>query len=176
MKTTKYVAFLRGINVGGNHKLKMDELRNAFTSWGFTNVKTILATGNIIFEAQKTSAPELQAKIKDAFKMDVPIILWTIPEIQKLVKKDPFKGIPVTQQTRLYVTFLSEKSKSKMPIPYTSPEKNFKILQFSDEAIFSVLTLVPYLGTTDAMRIVEKEFGKQITTRNWNTLVKIAEL
>lgn len=52
----EYVAFLRGINVGGNNKIGMDELRQAFMSWGFAGVKTVLVSGNVIFETKKADA------------------------------------------------------------------------------------------------------------------------
>ena len=57
----EYVAFLRGINVGGNNKIGMEELRQAFMSVGFAGVKTVLASGNVIFETQKTKADLAQA-------------------------------------------------------------------------------------------------------------------
>jgi hypothetical protein len=68
---------------------------------------------------------------------------------------------------------LSEKPKSSIRIPYESPEKDFKILSVHDGAVLSVVTLTPKRGTTEAMSILEKEFGKSITTRNWNTIAKI---
>jgi len=54
-----YVAFLRGINVGGHRRIKMAELRQAFESSGFQKVKTLLATGNVVFESPKTDAQSL---------------------------------------------------------------------------------------------------------------------
>jgi uncharacterized protein (DUF1697 family) len=89
------------------------------------------------------------------------------------VKGSPFEDVTVTSQTRLYVTFLSEKPASNLEIPYESPEKDFRILSVSDSEVCSVLTLTPNRGTTKAMDILEKEFGKNITTRNWNTVQKI---
>jgi uncharacterized protein (DUF1697 family) len=76
-----YVAFLRGINVGGNNKIGMDELRQAFVSAGFANVKTVLATGNVIFESKKADAGLAQAieqDIKKSFGIDASVILRTV--------------------------------------------------------------------------------------------------
>lgn len=79
----------------------------------------------------------------------------------------------------MYVTFLPEKSKDYVKIPYLpaqageSPEKDFTILRVTDNEVCSVLTLSKERKTTDAMHILEKTFGKNITTRNWNTIIRI---
>jgi uncharacterized protein (DUF1697 family) len=173
----KYIAFLRGINVGGHKPIKMDALAGAFRSLGFQNVKTILASGNVLFEAPKASTGVLTQKIEEklekTFGHPVGVTLRTVPEIQKLVKSDPFKNINVTPQTRLYVTFRRDGTKGTLKIPYQSHEKDFEILHVTTGEVCSVLTLSPDRQTTQLMNILEKEFGKTVTTRNWNTLVRI---
>lgn len=174
----RYVAFLRGINVGGHNKLKMEDLRQAFMSWGFQSVKTLLASGNVIFDAQDIDADVIAATVTkgiyEAFGLDISVIVRTLDQIEGLVDQKPFNEITVTKQTRLYVTFLSDNSQSVLKVPYDSPEKDFKILIVFAGEVCSVLTLTPQGGTTEAMNILEKEFGKNITTRNWNTITKIA--
>ena len=174
-----YVAFLRGINVGGHRRIKMAELRQAFESSGFQKVKTLLATGNVVFESPKTDAQSLtqsiEEKLKATFGYEIDVILRTIEQIQELVDSNPFKAIEVTPDTRLYVTFLSDKPNSRLKIPYESPEKDYKILDVAGGAVYSVLTLAANTRSTDAMAILGKEFGKKITTRNWNTITKIVK-
>lgn len=172
----KYAALLRGINVGGNKPVKMDELKLTFESMGFKNVRTVLASGNVLFETKEQSTMILKKKVEENLKknfgIEIIVIIRSIEELQKLSDMDPFKGINVTKQTRLYVTFLPEKSKSKMKIPYESPDKNFRILRVTDKDICSVLTLTPESNTIDLMSILEKEFGRKVTTRNWNTIMR----
>jgi len=174
---TKFAAFLRGINVGGNKLIKMEDLKKCFASAGFKNVKTILASGNVLFESSNSDEDVLANKIADKLKSelghDVGIQIRSIDEIQKLADRDPFKKIKVTPETRLYVTFLPEKPKSKLKIPYASPEKDFRILEVTNREICSVVDLNLGRGTVEAMSILDKEFGKNITTRNWNTVGKI---
>ncbi|MGH7884614.1 MAG: DUF1697 domain-containing protein [Thermodesulfobacteriota bacterium] len=176
----KYVAFLRGINVGGRKKIKMAELQEAFESSGFQNIKTVLASGNVLFETPKTNTnvliKNIEENLKKTFGFEVGVIVRTLEDIQKLVDVNPFKNIKVTPQTILYVTFLSEKPNNRLNIPYESPNKDFKILSVSESEVLSVLILTSKFNTTDSMKILEKEFGKKITTRNWNTLKKITEL
>ena len=111
---TKYVALLRGINVGGHKPIKMEELKKTFELLGFQNVKTLLASGNVIFEISNASTDGLVKKIegglKKTFGHTVGILIRTIDEIKNLVDANPFKNTVVNSQTRLYVTFLSEKS------------------------------------------------------------------
>jgi uncharacterized protein (DUF1697 family) len=171
---------LRGINVGGNKKVPMSDLKNAFEELGFTDVKTLLNSGNVAFSSNekdtRLTAQKIEDKLELTFGFKIPVIVRTGEEIKSLVNFDPFKNIKVTPETRLYVTFLSEKSVSDLKIPYESSEKNFKILLVSDLAIFSVLTLSEKYNTTDAMKIIENEYGKKVTTRNWNTVKKLAAL
>jgi len=111
----KYVAFLRGINVGGHKAIKMEKLKKAFETLGLENVKTLLASGNVLFEAPSASASTLTKKIENkleaAFGHEIGVLIRKIEELQRLAEVDPFAGIKVTPQTRLYVTFLSEKPK-----------------------------------------------------------------
>ncbi len=173
---TRYVAFLRGINVGGHHKVPMAELRKVLEGVGFCDVKTLLASGNVMFEAEKQSANALSRKIEDTlekkFGFQIGTIVLTGSGLEKMVKSEPFKGIKVGPQTRLYSTFLSAKPKSNLKVPYASADRSFRILDVTSTAVFSVLDLSK-TQTTDAMQIVEKEFGKNVTTRNWNTVLKM---
>jgi uncharacterized protein (DUF1697 family) len=174
---TKFVALLRGINVGGNKIVKMDDLKKWFATLGFKNVKTILNSGNVIFESADDDEAALGKKIADKLKKElgheVGIQIRSIEEIQELADRNPFKKIKITPETRLYITFLVDKPKSKLKIPYTSPEKDFRILEVTHREICSVVDLNLGRGTVEAMGILEKEFGKNITTRNWNTIGRI---
>ncbi|MCB8942786.1 MAG: DUF1697 domain-containing protein [Ardenticatenaceae bacterium] len=175
----QFIALLRGINVGGHKKIKMADLRQMLTELGFTKVKTLLASGNVLFEADTTQADSLQqtieAGIEASFGFPVPVLIRTREAVEALVASDPFAGIEVTHQTRLYITFLSQPPTSQLPIPYQSPDGSYHILSVTDTEICSVLTLTGTARTTDAMNILEKEFGKNITTRNWNTVLKLLD-
>ncbi len=174
---SKYVAFLRGINVGGHKTIKMDELKKAFEALGFASVKTLLASGNVLFAAtaasESTLAKKIEKKLATAFGHEIGVLIRKIEGLQRLADADPFAGIKVTPQTRLYVTFLAEKNKSGLKIPYESPDKSFKIIRVTGSEVCSVLTLTPNSRTVDLMSVLEKEFGRKVTTRNWNTIEKI---
>lgn len=174
-----HVAFLRGINVGGK-TLKMDALRKALQTVEYQNVSTVLASGNLVIANKETDQAKLRSEIetiiKDTFGLDVHVIVRSAAELQKLVDSEPFKGIKVTPQTRLYVTFLSQAPKSKLRLPYTSLDGNYIILKVNKGEVIGVMTLTPKSGSVDMMAVLEKEFGRDITTRNWNTILKVHSL
>ncbi len=178
LDNAKYVAFLRGINVGGKSKVGMAELRIALQSIGLTNVKTLLNSGNVVFESTKNDQSELkqaiEQKLEDEFGRQISVIIRPIQRIQQIVDSQPFADIEVTPEVRLYVSFLPENPLSpKLSIPYKSPDMSFDILDVIDGAVFSLLSLTPGKGTPESMAILEKEFGRGITTRNWNTVCKL---
>lgn len=174
----QYVAFLRGINVGGHASIKMSDLKAAFERMGFRDVRTVLASGNVIFETVKKEpallARELEAGLKKAHELDVNAIVRSLDDLKKLQSSDPFKGIEATPGIRYYVTFLSEGAKSPaIKIPYAAPHKGMRILHATATEVFSIVDLEKGMGTTEAMAILEKEFGSKLTTRNWNTVLKV---
>jgi len=172
---TKFVAFLRGINIGGHNKVPMQELRKVFEKQGFQNVKTLLATGNVVFEGEKEPTDNFPDILEEIFGFEIGIIILPFETITKIVKSNPFEAIEITPKIRLYVTFLGETPKTKLKIPYYPEDGSYKIIELTDTAVFSVLDLEK-VGTTQLMNILEKEFGRNITTRNYNTVMKIAEL
>jgi len=176
-KQIAYAAFLRGINVGGHKLVKMDALKKAFESLGFTNVQTLLASGNVIFQAPPMSASvltkQLEEKLKKTFGFEISVLIRSIKELQRLDKTKPFAGVKVTPQTRLFVTFLTEKPASSLKIPYVSPGGNFKILRASKREVCSVLTITNLRRGMQFMAILDREFGRMITTRSWSTITRI---
>lgn len=176
----KYIAFLRGINVGGNRKVPMGDLKKSFEEIGFSDVKTLLNSGNVVFSSDESDElilrKSIEEKLLKTFGWEIDTLIRSQKDLQEMVSNNPFKNISVTPQTRLYVTFLSEKPVSTLKIPYESAEKNFTILEILDNTIFSVLVLSEKFNTTDVMNIIGKEYGKNVTTRNWNTVVKLVKI
>jgi uncharacterized protein (DUF1697 family) len=175
----KFLALLRGINVGGHHKVPMKDLQHAFQSLGFSGIKTLLNSGNVVFEGSPFNGEEMENKIEShlstVFGFPIPVVVRKVDDIGKLIKAAPFKDIELHQDIRLYVTFLKKTPEKTMAIPWVSDDGSFQIRDITENMICSVLD-VSQTKSTDAMKVLEKNFGKQITTRNWNTLVKIVTL
>jgi uncharacterized protein (DUF1697 family) len=176
---TKYVAFLRGINVGGHKQIKMAELGQIFESLGLKNVKTYILSGNVLFESKEGKVDVLTVKIErglhKALGYEVAVILRTMVELEALMELDPFKQVKDNADVKRYVTFLSEKHQSKLSLPVLSPKGDWKIIRLNPREVFIVA--FPVQGRYgESMALVEKEFGKSVTTRNWNTVVKVLAL
>lgn len=174
----KYIAFLRGINVSGHHKVPMAELRKELAKLEFSNIITLLNSGNVIFESTSEDEESLEQSIAEhlekVFGFQIPVLIRNANDISELINGNPFKNIEVTKDIRLYISFLKEKTGADISLPWSTEDGAFRILEIKDRAIVSVVNLTS-TQTTKAMEILEKFFGKNITTRNWNTLKRIAE-
>src|SRR5690349_8361090 len=107
-----HAAFLRGINVGGNKFISMERLKEALESMGLKGVTTLLASGNVVFATAKSASQltaAIEKELKDTFGYEIGVMVRTADELRALAKADPFRGITVTPDIRLYVTFLSER-------------------------------------------------------------------
>ena len=101
---SKYVAFLRGINVGGHKLIKMAELARLFTSFGLKNVRTYIASGNVLFETAEgadTVGGRIEEGLKRALGYGVKVMLRTISEIEDIINLDPFCTVEASENVRL---------------------------------------------------------------------------
>jgi uncharacterized protein (DUF1697 family) len=176
--TERYVAFLRGINVGGHHKVPMADLRNELEELGFGNVVTLLNSGNVLFDTISENPENFEERILEnlqkRFGFAVPTIIRKSKTIQQLFDTAPFKDVTVTKDIRLYISFLKHNTPPDLQLPWTSPDNSFKIIGIMDKAILSILDL-SISKTPEAMNVLEKFYGKDITTRNWKTIERIVK-
>ena len=170
-----YVAFLRGINVGGHKTISMKALSELLVSIGFKNITTILNSGNVVFEFKEKSPADIAKIIEKAieteFGFEVGVQIRTLQEIKKIVESNPFKAYKPSDDTHWYVTFLND-YKGKLP---ASTSDAYKFISVKNDTLFGIV----YRNkgkSTDVMIALDKTFGKKVTTRNWNTLVKIASV
>ncbi len=176
IEKTTYVAFLRGINVGGHHKVPMVELKKEMAKMRFTNVETLLNSGNVLFDSEEDNPINLEKEISErlekTFGFPVPTLIRNIDLIYDLLNEDLFKNITVTKDIRLYVSFLRADTKTQVQLPWSSDDGSYRILSKKDKTVLSVLDLST-AGTPHAMEALERFYGKDITTRNWNTIKRI---
>jgi uncharacterized protein (DUF1697 family) len=169
----KYAAFLRGVNVGGKVLIKMSDLKKLLEKTGLKEVRTVLASGNVVFESpvsRERAEALITTALSRAFDRDILVIVRTLDALKKLQETEPFKGIEVTQKTRLYVTFLAEKPKTKKIV---TEQPGYKILKVTDTEMLSHLEIIEGVQTPDLMKVIDNALGKKTTMRNWNTVQKI---
>jgi uncharacterized protein (DUF1697 family) len=176
-KSLQYVALLRGLNVGGHKPVKMADLAATFVGLGLKNVRTVLASGNVLFDAPSSSRKRLAARItaglKRAFGFDATVVIRTLEEIGRLLDYNPFGRMKLPAHAQLYITFLAEGTPAAVAQPDQSPKGNIRMVRVSVGEIVSVVVLSPGHGTTDLMNALDRQFGRMATTRNWNTVKRI---
>jgi uncharacterized protein (DUF1697 family) len=176
----RHVALLRGINVGGHRMIKKDELQAIFEGRGFSDVRTVLASGNVVFSSESTSERQLtetiESALEDALDYRVDVMVRTISYLRQLLALDPF-GEVGPGDGHNYVTFLTRSPESVPELPMNLPEQYALALGLNEREFFSVSYKRPDGRYGDFGPYMKQAFGKQpVTTRNWKTIVKLAAM
>jgi uncharacterized protein (DUF1697 family) len=173
--TTRYIAFLRGINVGGNKLIKMDALAAAFTAAGFRNVKTYIASGNVIFDSKaKLQSLETKAekRLLEVFGHEIAVCIFSLAELEELLKHDLFARVRSGSEAMLLVTFLKQEI-AKIKLPLESEKENLKVIAIKGRAAFTVARRKKTGWFGFPNNFIEKELGIAATTRQWRTVQKV---
>lgn len=165
----RYAAFLRGVSP---QNASMPALQASFEAAGFKNVKTLLSSGNVVFDSRATTLPALERKIAALLGKDLgqsfPIHLRTAEYLQGLLDSDPYQAFRLRPGSKRVVTFLRKAPSAppKLPIEF----HDARILCVRGTELFSVY--VPGPRGPVFMSLIEKTFGKDVTTRTWDTVRK----
>ena len=172
---TRYLALLRGVNLG-MRQVKSADLKLAFEAMGLARVKTLLASGNVLFDAENADRKAIEATLEQQFGFDIGTVLRSQDEIRALIAADPFKGRKEDADTKLYVTFVEDRNARTLPMP-CAVEGDFEVVQLTEGEIFILAFRMPNGRFGEGMDIIWKHFGKKRlwTSRNWNTVLKAAE-
>src|SRR5262245_12975101 len=169
----RYAAFLRGVMP---MNCKMPALKAAFEAAGFTDVKTVLASGNVVFDARSSSEQALQQKAESAMHEHLgrafPTTVRPVGHLRKILATDPYKQFKVSPQAKRIVSFLLARPKAKIMLPVE--QDGARILAMKDGEVFSAY--LPSPKGPVFMTLIEKTFGKDVTTRTWDTVAKVARL
>lgn len=175
----KYVAFLRGINVGGHKTIRMEDLRSLFTSLDFLDVCTYIASGNVLFTSslvdRTTLTKLIEAKIQDAYGFEVKIFIRTNPELQTILKNNPFISNKSSEGHMVYITFLYDNPDESKKSTLEEQSNDVFTFQIIEKELFVLrdMTLEADLFSNSA---VEKVLGCPSTTRNLRTVEKIVAM
>jgi len=174
----RYIALLRGINVGRANRVDMADLRSLVTGLGYTGVRTLLNSGNLIFDAARTDTAEVLAQVEEALQahLHVPIlvIVLSAAELAAIVAENPLRGI-ASDPSRLMISFhrepLDARSLEALLQQDWSPEalalgKNATYMWCPEGLIKSRLAQAARRALGDSLT----------TTRNWATVLKLDAL
>jgi Uncharacterized protein conserved in bacteria len=175
----KYISILRGINVGGHKKIRMDDLRQLFVELGYRDVQTYIQSGNILFSAEDTESQALEKtiaqKILKTFGFEVPVLILGAEDLKTILDNNPFSNDPTKNSSFIHITFLSE-------IPNKEQLKNLADLNFApDEFVLAGKAIYLYCptgyGTTKLTNtFFENKLKLIATTRNLNTATELVRL
>jgi uncharacterized protein (DUF1697 family) len=151
---------------------KMSELRQAFEAAGFVEVKTVLGTGNVVFSAKRAPLAALAKRCEAAMKRELGSSFFTIVReqgaLQALLAQNPLSSFRLEPGTNRVITFLATPPRPKPKLPLV--RRDARVLAIRGDAVFSVY--VPGPQGPVFMALLERTFGKQITTRTWETVTK----
>lgn len=167
----RYAAFLRGVSPTN---AKMPELKRCFEAAGFTDVKTLLSSGNVVFSAKPADEAALARKAEAAMQKQLGRSFMTIvrsaDDLQALLDADPYAKFRLASGSKRVVTFLLGAPKKPLALPIALD--GARILCVHGREVFSAY--VPGPRGPVFMTLIEKTFGKDVTTRTWDTVKKAA--
>ncbi len=174
----KYIALLRGINVGGKSLVKMANLRESVTKAGFTNVTTLINSGNVIFESKIVNKSQISKSIEIAVSKilgkKIPIIIVTSEELKKVVEESPSIW-KKKNNLRCYIAFI------KKPVEPDDVLKEIKLnpdvdLVEKGPGVLYMGTLLSGITKSGFSRLASKKIYQDITIRNFKTVQKLLDI
>jgi len=176
----KYVALLKGINVGGQKKIQMADLKSMFEELGFAEVATYIQSGNVIFDTRPAQAEKLEQKIEagieQSFGFEVSVLVRTHEDLDQALTENPFGSMdPEQDGTRVMFTFLSSS-------PLSENARKVEALVGLPEKLVVKSTLAylhcpnGYGKTRFSNTWIENRLKVRATTRNWKSVLKLHQL
>ncbi len=154
---------------------KMPELKRCFEKAGFSDVKTVLSSGNVVFSSPIKSVAELERKAEAAMTRQLGRTFYTlvrpVSALNALIEADPYAAFALPLNAKCVVSFLREPPKGDISMPRELD--GARILTIQGREIFSVY--VPGPRGPVFMKLIERTFGSDITTRTWDTVKKCAK-
>jgi len=178
-KMIKYVALLRGVNVGGKNKLDMKELKKAFEARGFLGVQTYINSGNVIFSSQSADEPALKAEceavIRENFGLDIFVALMCASDLFDAVEHAPvwWNADENSKHNAIFVIAPMSVEEDFSAVGEIKPE--YEKVDFYGRLIFWSAPLKTFSRTRWA-KVSGNIVYNDLTIRNPNTVYKLAEL
>jgi uncharacterized protein (DUF1697 family) len=165
----RYVAFLRGVSpLNAN----MGSLRKAFESAGFTNVATVLSSGNVVFNATASEEPSLESRAEAAMAQALPRQFLTFVRsteyLRALLARDPFLACGIPREAKRVITFMRVSRQPAVTLPHSRDLASLFLAEGREA--FAAYIRIP--GQPVFMSLIEEAFGKDVTTRTWDTVAK----
>ena len=173
--TERYLVMPRGINVGTRNRVPMAQLRSTLADAGYSDVATVLQSGNLIVSTESAIPDEvagaMQRLLSDEFEVDVPCVVRTANQVRRVLNRNPLQEV-VSDPSRYLVNFLSEEPDPEMAGALLEEDHSPEAIAIEGTEAF-VWTPLGVKAMTLSYGYLEKRLGVVATARNWNTLQKI---
>jgi uncharacterized protein (DUF1697 family) len=165
----RYAAFLRGVMPTN---AKMPELKKCFEEAGFSEVRTLLSSGNVVFDARKASEAALERRAEAAMLERLGRAFYTIvrpvSRLNEIIDTDPFAPFELGANAKRVITFLREPHGADLSLPLEVD--GARILAVDGREVFTAY--LPSARGPAFMALIQKTFGENVTTRTWDTVRK----
>jgi len=176
LEVMRYVCLLRGINVGGNHRVEMSRLKTVFESYGATNVVTYINSGNVVFDANnQPSSKEVQSLLSNEFGFDIPVLLLSAKQIRDIADAVPKEWQNDREQAKSDVLYLFPDADKPEIVEQIGYRPEFETVLYVPGALLSHVKRANQ-GRSCLLKVMGTPLYKQMTIRNVNTARKLAEL
>jgi len=179
VKMTAFVSLFRGINVGGHHGVRMDELKGVYEALGLQDVFSYIQSGNVVFKSDDANVAQLRRQIEDGFEerfgFHAEVFVRSSAEFREIIEKNPFLGQQSKESNWVVVLFLAARpddtAQEDLLRSYVGPEEIF----FSGEEVYIYYT--NGIGRSKlSLSLIEKKLKTFGTARNWNTMLQLQKL
>ena len=174
----RFVALLRGVNVGGNTKVNMAELRASCERLGYENVKTYINSGNVIFDAAPNDTDKIASQVHDAilrdFGLDISVMVRSIEELQEVIANNPFDG-QFDNHKDMHVFFLADELPDDKRALLMEKHSEAEQISVHGKTIYYHLR-ISIIDSLLGKGFVDKKLKIPATARNWRTVMKLAEM
>jgi uncharacterized protein (DUF1697 family) len=174
-----YIALLRAINVGGRNLVAMSALRDLLDELGFVRVRSLLQSGNLVFEADRRTGDSLERLLETEaakrLQVSADFLVRSADEWQAIIARNPFPDEAESDPSHLVVVFLKSAPQTKEVSALQAAIKGAEIIRADGKQLYVVypagIGRSKLTGT-----LIEKKLGTRGTARNWNTVLKLAAL
>jgi len=174
-----HIALVRGINVGGRKQIAMSDLRDLLGELGFAGVRSLLQSGNLVFESDGRTGASLERLLETetAKRLHVPVdyLVRTDDEWQAIVARNPFVDEAERDPSHLVVMFLKAAPQTKELEAVQAAIKGPEVIRAEGKQLYAIYPAG--IGRSKlTLTLIERKLGTRGTGRNWNTVVKLASL
>jgi uncharacterized protein (DUF1697 family) len=175
-----YVALLRAVNVGGRGLVKKEALRDAFAQAGGADVRTFIASGNVLFEADPARVEAIVAgarrRLRAVLGAEPVVMVRSATDLARLLRTGPFAGVDAPAIVKRYILFLAGAPARRPRLPLTQPKEELDIVHVAACDCWVVSRRKPSGMYGFPSLFVEDALGVQSTARSWSTVTKLAAL